>query len=310
MDEKNDLLPPPALVEEYSEKLYRRLALSLVPGPLTYGFEYEFLPDEVMTPARVAEVAAVLGEMGFVPLDAGDYGADDGLHIDFEPGGQLEYGSPPLLGREEKRFAGLLEHIVATNRHIEKTCGVVYRARAYCPGRADAPLCLTGPRYRNMHDLFTVNGGRGREMMKATASIQLHARIRCLGEIVPLFLLFQELARDPDYAMSTERRAIWDATEASRCLLPRLDRPENACAVLRHLVGHALAALDLERRVPFFTRPDKSFAAFLDHLTTIFTDVRLNLKGPTFELRSMDSLPAEEFARRWRRFVSLVEKAV
>jgi len=303
-------LPPAALVDEYSAKLYRYLARGLVPGPLTYGFEYEFLPAEVMTPERVADVAACLPAMGFTPLVAGDYGAADGLHIDFEPGGQLEYGSPPLLGDEERRFTDLLEHIETTNRHIEKSCGVRYLPRPFSPGRAGAPLCLTSPRYRNMHELFTANGGRGREMMKATASIQLHARIRAMEEIVPLFRLFQDLAEDHDFRMSAERRMIWDSTETSRCLLPRLDSPAGSCEVLRHLVAHALAALDLTLRKPFFVLEKRDFAAFLIHLTTIFTDVRLNLKGPTFELRTMDSLPAGEFSRRWRRFIDLVENTL
>ncbi|MEA3347706.1 MAG: hypothetical protein U9Q39_01460, partial [Pseudomonadota bacterium] len=71
-----------------------------------------------------------------------------------------------------------------------------------------------------------------------------------------------------------------------------------------------LGALDLSRRTPFFTLKGRSFAEFLTHLTTIFTDVRLNLKGPTFELRTMDSMPAEEFVKRWRRFVEKVEETI
>ena len=306
MDENRVSGPPAGMVEEFSEKLHNYLARHLVPGPLTYGFEYEFLPEEVMTPERVAEVAGLLPELGFKPLNEGDYGAGDGLHIDFEPGGQLEYGSPPLLGDDRGRFSELLEHIEATNRKIERMCGVRYLARPFIAGRREAPLCLTSPRYRNMHALFGENGGRGREMMKATASIQLHVRLRDFGEMVPLFGLLLKLSRDPDYAMSAERRVIWDHTDTSRCILPEISLPCGEMELLRHLVGHALAALDFDRKLPFWRREKTVFADFLVHLTTIFTDVRLNLKGPTFELRTMDSLPADLFSRRWRRFVNEV----
>ena len=295
------------MVEEFSARLRSYLARNLVPGPLTYGFEYEFLPDEVMTPERVAEIGARLPGLGFRRLVDGSYGAADGLHIDFEPGGQLEYGSPPLLASEESRFTALLDHLTETNARIEELCGVRYLARPFCPGRVEAPLCLTSPRYRAMHELFTANGGRGREMMKATASIQLHARIRSLDEMVPLFMYFQELASDPDFRMSPERREIWDTTEPSRCLLPEIREVKDELELLLRLVEHALQALDLASGVPFYRLDQPDFAAFLVHLTMIFTDVRLNLKGPTFELRTMDSMPVPGFARRWRRFIAGVE---
>ena len=155
---------------------------------------------------------------------------------------------------------------------------------------------------------ITDNGGRGLEMMKGTASIHLHIRLRSLNEMVPLFRLLQKLSKDPDFAMSASRRAIWDETEPSRCRFPVIGKLENEKMLLAHLIRHALSALDLSRRIPFVQLKEQSFADFLIHLTTIFTDVRLNLKGPTFELRTMDSLPAEDFIKRWRRFVAEVEK--
>ncbi|MEA1924022.1 MAG: hypothetical protein U9N63_15390, partial [Pseudomonadota bacterium] len=135
-------------------------------------------------------------------------------------------------------------------------------------------------------------------------------RIRSLNEIVPLFRLLQKLATDPDFAMSDTRRAIWDETEPSRCRLPVLDEVENEKALLAHLVRHALSAIDFRRRIPFAELKGQSFDDFLIHMTTIFTDVRLNLKGPTFELRTMDSMPAPDLLKRWQRFVAEVEKTI
>jgi len=62
--------------------------------------------------------------------------------------------------------------------------------------------------------------------------------------------------------------------------------------------------------VPFADSSDVSFDAFLCHMTTLFTDVRFNLKGPTLELRTMDSMPLEGFRRRWHLFVSLLEERI
>ena len=298
------------LEKEYTKKLFEHLSRALVPGPLTYGFEYEFMPTRKMTKAMVEELEDALPGLGFKRQADGVFKALDGLDVTFEPGGQLEYGSPPLFGSDEEGFANLLDHIEVTNQAIGELYGVKYLALDYRSGRALAPLCIDGRRYRDMHSLFTDNGGRGREMMKGTASIQLHVRIRSLKEIVPLFLLLQKLALDPDFAMSASRRAIWDETESSRCQLSVIGEIENERVLLSHLVRHALGALDLSRRIPFAQLKEQSFADFLIHLTTIFTDVRLNLKGPTFELRTMDSMPAQDFIKRWRRFVAEVEKTL
>ncbi len=298
------------LEKEFTEKLYEYLSRSLVSGPLTYGFEYEFMPSVKMSLAKVDKLKAALPGLGFKLQGDGCFRAIDGLDVSFEPGGQLEYGSPPLFGADKEGFVNLINHIVVTNQAIKELSGIKYQALDYRSGRDLAPLCLDGRRYQNMHSLFTENGGRGREMMKGTASIQLHVRLRSLKEMVPLFMLFQRLAKDPDFAMSASRRAIWDATEPSRCQLPEIGQMENEKVLLTHIVRHALRALDLSRRVSFAQLRKPSFNDFLIHLTTIFTDVRLNLKGPTFELRTMDSLPVKEFSKRWWRFVDEVEKTI
>lgn len=298
------------LVAYYTEKLLALLVDRLVPGPLTFGFEYEFLPSVKMSLAKVVEIKEVLPRLGFKRQVDGTFKALNGLDVSFEPGGQLEYGSPPLFAGDEVGFAALLEHIAVTNQALEELCGVTYRALDYCAGRSGAPLCIDGRRYQDMHSMFTDNGGRGREMMKGTASIQLHVRIRDLSEIVPLFLLLQKLAKDPDFSMSATRQAIWDTTEPSRCRQPDIGIPEDEKDLLIELVRYALEALDLRRRIPFAEVKRQSFSQFLIHMTTIFTDLRLNLKGPTFELRTMDSLPPALFTKRWRRFVLEVEKTL
>lgn len=297
------------LERDFSEQLYAYLERSFKPGPLTYGFEYEFMPDVTMTPELVTSIKQALPNLGFKLQDDGSFRAEDGLDISFEPGGQLEYGSPPLQADDDERFVKLLDHLTATNRLIAADFAVHYVALDYIPGRESAPLCIPGQRYQDMHSLFTDNRGRGREMMKGTASIQLHVRIRAFTEMVPFFKLLLQMAQDEAFAMSANRRAIWDSTDRSRCLLPDLGEITDVKELLTQIVRHALTAVDFNQRIPFAELENPSFAQFLVHLTTIFTDVRLNLKGPTFELRTMDSLPLADFKNRWHYFIQEVEKS-
>ena len=297
------------LEQEFSEQFFAHLERSFKPGPLTYGFEYEFMPDVTMTPELVAAIKQALPQQGFKLQSDGSFQAEDGLDISFEPGGQLEYGSPPLLADDKDKFIKLLDHLTETNRLIAADFAVNYSALDYISGRESAPLCISGQRYQDMHSLFIDNRGRGREMMKGTASIQLHVRIRAFSEIVPLFKLLLQLAKDPEFAMSENRRAIWDATDRSRCLLPDFGEITEVKELLTQIVRHALTAVDFNQRIPFAELENPSFSQFLVHLTTIFTDVRFNLKGPTFELRTMDSLPLADFENRWQRFIEEVEKS-
>ncbi|MBN2706872.1 MAG: hypothetical protein JXR89_10585 [Deltaproteobacteria bacterium] len=297
-----------SLVFAFTTELRRMLVGKISPGPLTYGFEYELMPTRRLTPKGIDKIAQYLPRLGYRPQKEGDFLALNGLHLTFEPGGQLEYGSPPLFAFDDEALGAMLEQIQETNRCIEEFCGVKYRGIAYLPGRETAKLCLGSRRYLDMHALFSDNGGRGREMMKGTASIHFHVRIRCLAEMLSLYRLLAELAADADFGMGPERRKIWDATEKSRCGLPPFDLCTNENELLAVIVGHALQALDLRYRRPFFTIKNITFADFLLHLTTIFTDVRLNLKGPTLELRTPDSLPPERFPALWRRFVMVVER--
>ncbi len=295
------------LEHKFSEELYAYLEKSLQPGPLTYGFEYEFMPEKPMTPELVTAIMQALPKMGFNLQADGSFQAEDGLDVSFEPGGQLEYGSPPLLADDNEKFMELLAHLTATNRQIAADFAVNYNAVDYVPGRGAAPLCISGQRYLDMHSLFVDNGGRGCEMMKGTASIQLHVRIRAFSEMIPLFKLLLQLAQDAEFSMSENRRAIWDATDESRCLLPDFGEISAVRELLTRIVRHALTAVDFSQRIPFARLDNPTFPQFLVHLTTIFTDVRLNLKGPTFELRTMDSLPLTDFKKRWQRFIAEVE---
>ena len=70
----------------------------------------------------------------------------------------------------------------------------------------------------------------------------------------------------------------------------------------------ALEADTLKENIPFIEKGDASFDEFFYHLTTIFTDVRLNLKRNTVEMRTLDSMQPELFEEKWRQFILTLQE--
>ena len=70
-------------------------------------------------------------------------------------------------------------------------------------------------------------------------------------------------------------------------------------------MGKPLELIDYN--IPFKDLEEKSFDAFMYHMTTMFTDVRINMSGCTIELRTLDSVPLDDFESRLNNFISLVE---
>jgi glutamate--cysteine ligase len=277
-------------------------------GHRTYGIEYEFLPHRVMAIDDMTRLYRFLENIG-MRAEGAEFVSMGGIHVAFEPGGQIEYSSPPLKAFDLSGLDAFLSFIAQTNALIRDQLDIVYEARGYAPGRADAPLCLTSPRYRLLHDRLEKTGTRGLEMMKGTASIHLHVRIAGIAELRHLFRQLCEMATSADFRMSSQRREIWDNTDAMRCGLPPCcnEHLNSAEQLIERLVRFALAADVLGENLPFHLARDQSFDAFLYHMTTLFTDVRFNLKGPTLELRTLDSIPMDRFREKWRIFVSSLE---
>lgn len=277
-------------------------------GHRTYGIEYEFLPHRFMTLDDMTRLYRFLENTG-MRAESSEFVSTDGIHVAFEPGGQIEYSSPPLKAFDTGGLDDFLFFITQTNALIRDQLDIVYEARGFAPGRANAPLCLTSPRYRLLHDRLEKTGTRGLEMMKGTASIHLHVRIAGISELLILFRRLCEMATSADFRMSSQRREIWDNTDAMRCGLPPCcnEHLNSAEQLIERLVRFALAADVLGENLPFYLTRDQSFDAFLYHMTTLFTDVRFNLKGPTLELRTLDSIPMDQFREKWQIFVSSLE---
>lgn len=296
------------LVSEFTQRYRDELSRLKPGGPRSYGFEYEFLPTRILTQNDLDAVSRLLIEIGF-SADRDIYLATNGCRVAFEPGGQIEYCSPPLFAHDKSQFFFLLDFIRDVNLLILEKLGIEYIGTDFMPERAGAPLCLTSDRYVKLHDRLAKVDTRGLEMMKGTASIHLHVVISDFNEILPLFKQMCGLALSDEFKMSRERKDIWMHTDATRCGIPPCCHEELGCSetLIRRLIYYALHADVLGENVAFVNSSDLSFGAFLYHMTTLFTDVRFNLKGPTLELRTMDSMPLEQFPARWEKFILLLE---
>ena len=297
------------LVSRFARKYMDVLSRMKNKGPRSYGFEYEFLPVRILTIDDVAAVSRLLEEIGF-SFNGGDvHQAENGCRIAFEPGGQIEYCSPPLFAHDNSKFDALLLFIRETNRIIQQRLGIDYIGTDFMPGRGQAPLCLMTDRYVRLHDRLARVDRRGLEMMKGTASIHLHVVISDFNKILPLFKLLCRLSSSSEFKMSRERKDIWTHTDSTRCGTPPccFEQLDSSETLIRRLIHYALQAEVLGEDIAFAASSDLSFNTFLYHMTTLFTDVRFNLKGPTLELRTMNSMPLEQFRNRWKRFVFLLE---
>jgi hypothetical protein len=296
-------------IENYSARVIETLREQAATGPRTYGFEYEFLPETPLSLDIMEEIYHFLPSCGFFP-EEDRFVSSSGIYLTFEPGGQIEYHSKPMPGWDEGRFRGGLSLFEDTNRAIQRNVGVNYLGVGYLPDRGEAPLCLTSKRYQNLHDRMKRCGSRGREMMKGTASIHFHVGIRHVHELVPFFYRLCELASSKEFGMSPDRRDIWDNTDPSRCGggACRDGKTADPEELVRKLVQFSLKAETLKENIPFMEKKDASFDEFLYHFTTIFTDVRLNLKRNTMELRTLDSMPPDRFEEKWRKFILTIQE--
>lgn len=289
-------------------------------GPLLVGLEAEVVPvdrggrplpiePDPATPDRPATaslLSRLASDLGWCPVTSvvGSPGwrVPGGGTLSFEPGGQLEYSSPPMAGIDR-----LLAHVesvfepIGTRAEAE---GVVLMARGIDPRTPveHAPLRLAGERYRRMADHYDRRGAAGRRMMRQTAALHLNVDAagdprtawRVANALAPV--LIAVFANSPRAAGAETghrsfRAAQWRELDPTRTgVRPRVD----------DAVGDYLAfALDAEAfLVGSPGRPAAPFGAWPPgalglehwnvHLSTLFPEVR---PRGYLELRSVDALP-------------------
>lgn len=294
-------------IAEYSQKLFTLLKGKIIPGNQTFGFEYEFLPKLPLNLDIMQQIYRFLPEKGF-ERQGPTFVHKSGMYIDFEPGGQIEFHPRPLFASEKERFADYLSLIKDVLAIFKNDLGIEYIAQGYIAGRKDAPLCLNSERYINLYKRLSLSGTRGLEMMKGTASIHLHTGIKDIDELPLILAAMIKMSEMDEFKMGPDRRNIWDNTDPSRCGQPFKVRYDmKPSEVIEMIVDHAARAYHIGKNLPFLKTDDLSFDAFMYHLTTIFTDIRLNIKGPSIELRTIDSVPFDQFEIKWQRFISAIE---
>lgn len=244
---------------------------------------------------------------------------DEGGLVTLEPGGQIEYSSPPEMSAEvalekTERFATIL-------REEGERIGLVFLDEG-CnrhTGRELPHLVVRKPRYLAMDKYFERLGPYGRMMMRSTCATQVNLdfgppevasrRWKLINLAAPaLNALF---ANSPGEIEGTSfpsvRYEIWRRTDPSRTGIPDgMLGKDPAAAYLRFAVKAEV--LLLHDPVDGFRAP-KAPMTFRDwlkgesselppdledwrlHLTTLFPDVR---PRGFIELRSIDALPARE----------------
>jgi glutamate--cysteine ligase len=102
------------------------------------------------------------------------YADPDGRTVSFEPGGQLEYASAPVASLE--RLESDLHDVVPSLAAALAADGIELVARGVDPATPlpDAPLWVSGERYRRMAAHYARRGPWGRRMMRQTAALHIN----------------------------------------------------------------------------------------------------------------------------------------
>ncbi len=291
--------------------------------PRRVGAEVELIPVEAATGRRCPlETDGVPGTLPFLRRFGGRQGWKEtrttkgtpcfelpaGGALTFEPGGQLEYGSPPC--RSPSALLALLRSVIrplraaAANEAIELLAVVIDPFNA-----ADhAPLLLRTRRYARMAEYLGRIGPAGARMMRQTAAFQVSLDLddepwlrwtvlnAAAAYATAIFANSPVYDRTPTGLRST-RAQVWRLLDPSRTGLPWDDR-EPVRAYLDFALGARAILLPRyqgEYR-PFGewmrdARPDME--EWRDHLSTLFPEVR---PRGHLELRSCDALSPRWYA--------------
>jgi glutamate--cysteine ligase len=296
-------------------------AASLVPRRL--GAEVELIPVEAATGRRCAiESEGVLSTLPFLRRYGGRqawresltqkgtpcFTLPSGGTLTFEPGGQLEYSSPPF--RSASALLAVLREIILPLRSAAAGEGIDLLAVGLDPYNSEeqAPMLIQARRYERMAEYLGRRGPAGARMMRQTAAFQISVdfddepwlRWRVLNAAAPFFVAI--FANSPIYAgertgHQSSRADVWRQLDPARTGLPYheeapvqayLDFALDAPAIL-------LPAIDGEHR-PFgdwLARGNSTLEDWQDHLSTLFPEVR---PRGHLELRSADAIGPEWYA--------------
>jgi glutamate--cysteine ligase len=287
------------------------------------GAEVEFIPVESHSGRRCPiESEGMISTLPFLRRFGNRQGWQEGCtskgtpcftlpgggSITFEPGGQLEYSSPPCSSA--LALLSLLRSVVLPLRAAAAAEGIDLLASGIDPLNSieDAPLVIHAKRYQRMAEYLSTRGPAGARMMRQTAAFQVSLdfgdepwlRWRVLNAAAPYTMAI--FANSPIYqghrtGHQSTRAAVWREVDPARTgIVYDGERPVDAYLDFA-LTAPAilLPTLDGEHR-PFrewTTRAAPTMEEWHDHLSTLFPEVR---PRSNLELRSLDALPPHWYA--------------
>ena len=242
----------------------------------------------------------------------------DGGTLTYEPGGQLEYSSPPC--RTASALLGRLRGVILPLQAAGAAEGIDLLAIGIDPCNAvdRAPLLLALKRYERMAEYFAARDPAGAVMMRQTAAFQLAldmddeplARWRVLNAAAPYVTAI--FANSPIYAgestgARSQRAGVWRALDPSRTGLPwDGSRPVEAYLEFALAAPAMLLPMVGGRHLSFgdwLSRARPTLDEWREHLTTLFPEVR---PRGHLELRSADAVPPQWYAAPLALGVGLV----
>lgn len=305
--------------------LGQRLRETVLPGPgragqaPRIGAEVELIPLDALT-RRVVSVRDTLmpflrkygGENGWVqrPSSKGAprFRLPGGGSLTLEPGGQIEYATPPF-GTPGELLADL-DAVVPSLVNAAADAGLQLLSAGMdpCNPIEDVPLQVESERYTTMDEYFATIGPAGARMMRQTASVQVNIDAagdpliawRMLNAAAPYLTAI--FANSRCYAGESTAFASYRA-QAWRQLDPlRTGVFDGNGEAAEEYAAFALDAPVLSIRSANGTHlPLQSWlecggappALVEDHFSTLFPEVR---PRGYFEVRSIDAIPPEFYA--------------
>jgi glutamate--cysteine ligase len=291
--------------------------------PRRLGAEVEFIPVESLTGRRCPiETEGQTSTLPFLrrfglrqawsesrtPKGTPCFSLPVGGTLTFEPGGQLEYSSPPC--RSASALLALLRTVVLPLRAAAAGEGIDLLALGIDPINPieRAPLLVHAKRYARMAEYLDRRGPAGARMMRQTAAFQVSLdfddepwlRWRVLNAAAPYVVAI--FANSPIYAgeragYQSARAQVWRTLDPTRTGIPYDARDPVGAYLDFALAAPAILypTLDGEHR-PFgewLARANPTEEEWQDHLSTLFPEVR---PRGHLELRSSDAIAPHWYA--------------
>ena len=305
-----------ALAADVAERVFAAPASASL-TPRRVGAEVELIPVEAASGRRAAIEDGPAATLPFLRRHGARVGWREtrtakgtpsfalpaGGTLTFEPGGQLEYSSPPC--RSPSVLLGLLRGTIVPLRAAAANEGIELLTVGLDPSNPleRAPLLLHNRRYGRMAEYLASVSPHGGRMMRQTAAFQIGLdlddepwlRWRVLNAAAPYVTAI--FANSPLYdgeptGFRSTRAAVWRALDPVRTGLPwgeddpvrtYLDFALAAPAMLFPTVGGEYRSFG-----EWLRRAEPSPDEWSEHLSTLFPEVR---PRGHFELRSCDALP-------------------